>query len=105
VRPSAIREARWSFISEALVNKYPDLELSAEDVDAYLANEAARYNIPVEYIKQYYASNTQMLNDLRLSIRGQKLFAKLTEEVNINGLDKDSFAARQRERHEAQHKH
>lgn len=105
VRPSAISEARWSFISEALVNKYPDLELSAEDVDAYLANEAARYNIPVEYIKQYYASNTQMLNDLRLSIRGQKLFAKLTEEVNINGLDKDSFAARQRERHEAQHKH
>lgn len=104
VRPSAIREARWSFLSEALQNNYPDLELKPEDVDNFLAGEAARYNLPVEMIKQYYASNSDQLNQLRMTIREQKLFAKLSEEVNINGVDRDTFAARQRERQEAEQK-
>ncbi len=104
VRPSAIRESRWSFLSEALQNKYPDLELTPQDVDNFLASEAARYNLPVEMIKQYYASNSDQLNQLRITIREQKLFAKLSEEVNINGVDRDTFAARQRERQEAEQK-
>jgi trigger factor len=104
VRPSAIRESRWSFLSEALQNQYPDLELTPQDVDNFLAGEAGRYNLPVEMIKQYYASNSDQLNQLRMTIREQKLFAKLSEEVNINGVDRDTFAARQRERQEAEQK-
>lgn len=104
VRPSAIREARWSFLSEAIQDRYPDLELTPADVDDFLAGEAAKYGMPVEMIKQFYASKTEQLNQLRVTIREQKLFGKLSEEVNINAMDRDSFAARQRERREAEEK-
>lgn len=104
VRPSAIREARWSFLSEALQMEYPDLELTPKDVDDFLGSEASKYNMPVEMIKQYYATNSDQLNQLRTTIREQKLFAKLTEEVTINGVDRDTFAARQRERQKAEQK-
>lgn len=102
VRPAAIREARWSFLSESLQQAFPDLELTPADVDDFLANEAARYGLPVEVIKQYYASNTEQLNQLRNTIREQKLFAKMSEKVNIVGLDKDTFSARQQEKQAAE---
>ncbi len=102
VRPSAIREARWSFLSESLQQAFPDLELTPADVDDFLANEAARYGLPAEVIKQYYASNTEQLNQLRNTIREQKLFAKMSEKVNIVSLDKETFSVRQREKQEAE---
>ena len=102
VRPSAIREARWSFLSESLQQSFPDLELTPADVDDFLANEAARYGLPAEVIKQYYASNTEQLNQLRNTIREQKLFAKMSEKVNIVSLDKETFSERQREKQEAE---
>ncbi len=91
VRPRAVNEAKWMFILEKMEERWPELELTKEDIDGYLATEAARYGLPVDMIKQYYASSTEQMEQLRRTLRSQKLFARLSGEVGVNPVSKEEY--------------
>ncbi len=87
----AVREGKWAFISQALQEKFDDIEIKPEDIDGQLGVEAARFGATVDQLRSYYAQNPSMLENLRTTIRENKVFAKLAEEVSVNELSKDEF--------------
>lgn len=90
----AQKETKWMFIQDKLGEQYPDVEISPEDVDNYMQEEAAKYGLTVDMIKQFYASSTDQIENLRQTLRSQKLFDKLMNEINVKELDKDTFQNR-----------
>ncbi len=91
----ATREAKWYFISQNLQEKFEDIEIKPEDIDEFLALEAARFGATTEQLKGYYAQNPGMLESLRSSIRENKVFDKLQDEVKIKELGKDAYKKEQ----------
>jgi len=87
----AKREAKWYFISQKLQETFEDIEIKPEDIDEFISIEAARYGATVDQLKGYYAQNPNLLESLRGSIRENKVFEKLQDEVKINELDKDAY--------------
>ncbi len=95
MKDRAVREAKWSFISQKLQETFEDIEIKPEDIDEHLAMEAARYGMPVDQLKQYYAQQPQMLEQLRSSIRENKVFDILQDKVKINEMGKDEYREQQ----------
>ncbi|MDZ7807333.1 MAG: hypothetical protein U5K71_09465 [Gracilimonas sp.] len=95
MRDRAVREAKWSFISQKLQETFEDIEIKPEDIDEHLAVEAARYGVPADQLKQYYAQQPQMLEQLRSSIRENKVFDVLQDKVKINEMGKDEYREQQ----------
>lgn len=88
----AKKEAKWAFILGELEERYAgEVELKPEDVDNHLTKEAARYGLPMEMIKNFYAQSGDQLENLRRNIRTDKLFGKLAELVSVNELTKDEY--------------
>jgi trigger factor len=91
MRDQAKNEGKWAFISEKLQAKFDDIEIKPEDIDEFIAADAARYGATVDQMKAYYAQNPSQLENLRTSIRENKVFDKLNEVVTINELSKEEF--------------
>ena len=96
----ATTEAKWYFINMQLQEKYDDIEITAEDNDAQLGMEAARYGLTTEQLKGYYAQNPNMLETLRNTIRDNKVFEKLKDELQIKEMSKDDYKAYQEKKQE-----
>lgn len=90
----AQKETKWMFIQDKLAEVNPEIEITIEDVDNFMAEEAAKYGLTVDMIKQFYASSTDQIENLRQNLRSQKLFDKLVNEVNVNELSKEAFQNR-----------
>ncbi len=97
VKEDAEREARWAFIVEELGKKYDDIEIKEEDVDVRLSSEAARYGLPVEMVKNFYAQSADQLENLRQNIRTDKLFDRILEQVTLKELDKEAYQEKKKE--------
>ena len=87
----AEKEAKWAFISEKLQEKFEDIEIKPEDIEEFIGVEAAKYGATADQLKSYYAQNPSMLENMRTSIRENKVFDKLSEVVKINELSKEDF--------------
>jgi len=85
-----------------LQEKYDDIEITAEDIDTQLTMEAARYGLTADQLKGYYAQNPSMLESLRNTIRDNKVFAKLKDEVQIEELNKEDYRKHQEKQQENQ---
>lgn len=85
------RDAKWFFINEKLQEKFDDIEIKPDDIDEYLTAEAARYGVTVDQMRNLFAQNPQQLESLRNSIRENKVFDKLKDEVSINEIDKEQY--------------
>lgn len=94
----AKKEAKWAFISEKLQEKFEDIEIKPEDIEEFIAVEAAKYGATVDQLKSYYAQNPSMLENMRTSIRENKVFDKLSEVVKINELSKEEFRLKREEK-------
>ncbi|WP_020403726.1 trigger factor [Gracilimonas tropica] len=97
MKDRAVREAKWSFISQKLQDTFEDIEIKPEDIDEHLAMQAAQYGMPTDQLKQYYAQQPQMLEQLRSSIRENKVFNILQEKVKIKELGKEEYREQQEE--------
>ncbi|MGB0346236.1 MAG: trigger factor, partial [Balneolaceae bacterium] len=97
----ATREAKWYFISQNLQETFEDIEIKPEDIDEFLALEAARFGATADQLKGYYAQNPGMLESLRSSIRENKVFDKLQDEVKIKELGKDAYRKEQEKKSKA----
>ncbi len=98
----AEREGKWAFISQKLQEKFDDIEIKPEDIDEYIAVEAAKYGAPADQLKSYYAQNPSQLENLRNNIRENKVFDKLSEEVTINELSKEKFREKREEKNKTE---
>lgn len=96
----ALREGKWAFINEKLQEKFDDIEITPEDIDEFIGMESARHGVPVDQMKSYYAQNPNQLESLRSSIRENKVFEKLNDEVTINELSKEEFNKKREEQSE-----
>ena len=94
----AEREAKWMFINEKLQEKFDDIEIKPDDIDEFLAVESARHGVAVDQMKNYYAQNPSQLENLRNTIRENKVFEKLDDVVTINELSKDEFRKKREEK-------
>lgn len=90
-KDSIMKEGKWTFIVSELFEKYPDTEIQAEDVDKFFEVESAKMGLPAEMLKNFYASQSEQLEQLRMRIRTDKLFGKLIDEVEINELSRDEY--------------
>ena len=97
IRDDAEREARWAFIMEELSKKFDDIELTEEDVEKRLTAEAARYGLPVEMVRNFYAQSGDQLETLRQNIHTDKLFDRILDHVKMNELDKESYQNKKKE--------
>ena len=95
MKDRAVREAKWSFISQKLQETFEDIEIKPEDIDEHLSVQAAQYGMPTDQLKQYYAQQPEMLEQLRSSIRENKVFDILQDKVKIEELSKDKYRAQQ----------
>ncbi len=91
----AKRETKWYFISQKLQETFEDIEIKPEDIDEFISLEAARYGATVDQLKGYYAQNPSLLESLRSSIRENKVFDKLQDEVGIKELNKEAYQKEQ----------
>ncbi len=98
----AIREGKWLFINQALQEKFDDIEITPEDIDAQIGEDAARYGATVDQLRSYYAQNPSQLENLRNTIRESKVFDKLSEVVKINELSKEEFREKREKENEEQ---
>lgn len=87
----ARRDAQWFFINEKLQEKFDDIEIKPDDIDAHLTEEAARYGVTVDQMRNMFAENPQQLESLRNSIREDKVFDRLKDEVKINEIDRETY--------------
>lgn len=94
----AVMEAKWTFISQKLQETFEDIEIKPEDIDDHLGVQAAQYGIGVDQLKQHYAQNPNMLEQLRSSIRENKVFDKLQDIVKINEISKEKYREQQQEK-------
>ncbi|MCW9706991.1 trigger factor [Fodinibius salsisoli] len=90
----ALRDAKWFFLNEKLQEKFDDIEIKPEDIDEHLQMQAAQYGVTVDQMRNLFAQNPQQLESLRNSIRENKVFDKLKEEVEINEIDKETYQER-----------
>jgi len=90
-RESILKEAKWSFLVTKLMDKYPEIEINSEDVDAFFETEAAKMGLPAEMLRNFYSSQSSQIENLRMRIRTNKLFAKLADEVTAVELDRKTF--------------
>lgn len=90
----AKNESKWMFIMDELMEKYPEIEITPQDADDFMAAEAAKYGLTVDMIKQFYASSTEQLENLRQNLRSQKLFDKLANDIGVSELSKDAYENR-----------
>ena len=97
----AERDAKWFFLNEKLQEKFDDIEIKPEDIDAHLEGEAARYGISVDQMRNMFAQNPQQLESLRNSIREEKVFDKLRDEVKVNEIDKEEYQKKHDEKVQA----
>ena len=95
MRDRATQEATWSFISQKLQDTFEDIEITPEDIDAFISAEAARYGTTAEQLKGYYAQNPNMIESLRNTIRENKVFDRLQDEVKIAEVNKDKYRKEQ----------
>ncbi|MDX1590808.1 MAG: trigger factor [Balneolaceae bacterium] len=102
MKDSAVREGKWAFISEKLQEKFDDIEIKPEDIDEFIGVEAARYGATADQLKSYYAQNPSQLENLRNSIRENKVFDKLNEVVTINELPKEDFRKKREKKEDNQ---
>jgi len=86
-----LKEGKWTFIVSKLFEKYPETELQAEDIDKFFEAESAKMGLPADMLKQFYASQSGQLEQLRMRIRTDKLFAKLQDEVKLNELSRKEY--------------
>ncbi|MEX0593155.1 MAG: trigger factor [Balneolaceae bacterium] len=98
----AKREAKWFFINQELQESYDDIEITPDDIDTYITTEAARYGATAEQMKQYFAQDPSQLESLRTSIRENKVFDKLREEVDVKELSKDEYREKQEKEQKAE---
>jgi len=87
----AVRDAKWFFINEKLQEKFDDIEIKPDDIDEYLEGEAARYGVTVDQMRNLFAQNPQQLENLRNSIRENKVFERLKEEITVNEISKEKY--------------
>ncbi|MFU8812857.1 MAG: trigger factor, partial [Balneolaceae bacterium] len=104
IADQAVREAKWMFISEKLQETFDDIEITPEDIDEFIGVEAARHGVSPDQMKSYYAQNPNQLENLRNSIRENKVFDKLQDVVTINELSKDEFRSKREEKSESSSK-
>lgn len=104
MRDRAVRDAKWFFINNKLQEKFDDIEIKPEDIDEYLTVEAARYGITVDQMRNMFAQNPQQLESLRNSIRENKVFDKLKDEVELNEVDKDTYQEKHEEKEKSKQK-
>ncbi len=97
ISEDAEREARWAFIVDELGKQFGDIEIREEDVDARLSSEAARYGLPVEMVKNFYAQSPEQLESLRQNIRTDKLFDRILDKISLNELDKEAYQEKKKE--------
>ena len=100
MKDQAVREAKWMFISQKLQEKFDDIEIKPEDIDEQLTMDAVRYGATVDQLRSYYAQNPSQLENLRSTIRENKVFDKLNEEVTIRELSKDEFRKKREEQNQ-----
>ncbi|MGF1669269.1 MAG: trigger factor [Balneolaceae bacterium] len=91
---SAKEEGKWVFINQKLQENFEDIEITPEDIDAQISIEAASYGMPADQVKNYYAQNPKLLDNLRNTIRENKVFDKLEDVVTINELTKDEYRSK-----------
>ncbi len=87
----ARRDAKWFFINEKLQEKFDDIEIEPEDVDEHLQAQAVQYGTTIDQMRNMFAQNPQQLENLRNSIREEKVFDRLQDVVKINEIDKETF--------------
>lgn len=100
MKDQAVREGKWVFISQKLQEVFDDIEIKPEDIDEFIGIEAAKYGATIDQLKGYYAQNPDQLENLRNSIRENKVFDKLNEAVTINELSKEEFRKNREEKDE-----
>lgn len=91
MRDRAEQDAKWFFINNKLQEKFDDIEIKPEDIDEHLSVEAARYGVTIDQMRNLFAQNPQQLESLRNSIRENKVFDKLKDEVKVNEIDEDEY--------------
>lgn len=96
----AVQEGKWAFINQKLQEKFDDIEIKPEDIDEFIGVEAARYGATVDQLKGYYAQNPGQLENLRNSIRENKVFDKLNDAVTIHELSKEKFRKKREEKND-----
>ncbi len=100
----AVRDAKWYFINEKLQEKFDDIEIKPDDIDEHLSAQAAQYGISVDQMRNLFAQNPQQLENLRNSIRENKVFDRLSEEIEINEISKEKYQEEHEKKVEATEK-
>ena len=101
MKERASRDGKWYFINQKLQEKFEDIEIKPEDIDEYIAAEAARYGISTDQMKNLFAQNPDQLENLRSSIRENKVFDRLQDEVKINEISKEEYQEKREAESEA----
>lgn len=102
MKDRATQDAKWYFINDKLQEKFDDIEIKPDDVDAHIAAEAARYGISADQMKNLYAQNADQLERLRSNIRENKVFDRLIDEITINEISKDKYQKKHEDEQQAQ---
>lgn len=101
-KEQAERDAQWFFINEKLQETFDDIEIKPDDIDEYLQVEAARYGMTVDQMRNIFAQNPDQLENLRSSIRDNKVFDRLQDKVKINEISKEEYEEKQNQKESEQ---
>jgi len=86
----ATRQAAWMFIRDQIVTDH-DLEVTEEDIDAYLEKTTRGSDLPLDTMKEYYRSVPNMMDQLNQRLLTEKVFDWISEQVKIEVKNLEAF--------------
>jgi trigger factor len=100
----AHHDAQWFFINEKLKDLFDDIEIESDDVDGFLAKQAAQYGMDVDEMRNLFAENPEMLENMRNQIREEKVFERLKDRISVNEMDEEAYIEKHEEQEEEESK-
>ncbi len=91
-RPEAVRQARWMFIRDKLIEQ-EGLEVTDEDRMAHFEQMAADAEFSADDIRQYYQVNRSLMDQLNQRLLNEKVFDVLASKFEIVEKDLETYEA------------
>jgi trigger factor len=99
--PDAIRQARWMFIRDKLIEQ-EGLEVTDEDRRAHFEEMAAGAEFSADDLRRYYQANRVLMDRLDQRLLNEKVFEALEAKFDVVEKDWETYAAEMEKAREAE---
>ncbi|WP_022836063.1 trigger factor [Salisaeta longa] len=102
-RSDAEQQGRWMLLRNHVIAT-SDLEVTDDDIDAFLIEQAGGDASSVEQMRRVYSQMPRMMERVQSQVMSRKVYDHLLEQMDVDEMDLEAFQEAMEDRH-AHHDH